>query len=31
MNSTIPEKEQWWVDLEDMMLDGKKKKAGAVQ
>ena len=26
MNSTIPEKEQWWVDFEDMMLDRKKKK-----
>ena len=24
-NSTMAEKEQWWVDFEDMMLDGKKK------
>ena len=29
MNSTIPEKEQWWVDFEDMMLDRKKKSTGS--
>lgn len=29
VNSTIPEKEQWWVDFEDMMLDRKKKSTGS--